>query len=59
MIESIPKSEEMTRSKAIKADCSICNRIKGSKMFVNSDESRAYIKHRFGQKGYEYDFPRE
>jgi len=41
------------------ASCSICNGIKGDKMFVNADEARAYIRHRFGQKGYEYDFPRE
>jgi 5-methylcytosine-specific restriction endonuclease McrA len=36
------------------AACSICNLIKSSKIFANADDARAFIKHRIGQKGYEF-----
>lgn len=36
------------------AACSICNLLKGSKMFVSAEDARAFIKHRTGKKGYEF-----
>jgi 5-methylcytosine-specific restriction endonuclease McrA len=36
------------------AACSICNSIKGAKIFANADDARAFIKHRIGQRQYEF-----
>lgn len=36
------------------AACSICNLLKGSKIFPDADSARAFIKHRIGKKGYQF-----
>jgi 5-methylcytosine-specific restriction endonuclease McrA len=38
------------------ASCSICNLIKGSKIFANAEDARAFVNHRRSQKGYEDDY---
>lgn len=50
---------DFSRDSSVKnmvASCSVCNGIKGSKIFANADDARVYIKRRIERKGYEYDF---
>ena len=41
--------------KNLVAACSVCNAIKGSKIFANHEDAIAYVKHRAGEKGYDFN----